>query len=388
MSVAVAGGTEDRFERFSLIPWWDQDRLRRARVLVVGAGALGNEILKNLALLGVGRIAVVDLDSVERSNLPRAVLLRERDIGRPKSEAVAAALHDLHPDTRVFPIRADVIHGVGMGLFRWADVVLGAVDNREARLAIGRFCQLVGRPWIDGGIEVLAGIARVFLPGDGPCYECTLSEEDWKILANRRACTLLPRDAAPEPRVPTTPTTAAIVAGVQCAEALKILHGRPGLAGEGFHFDGHQYDAYRVRYRRDPECYGHEPLPDIRTLPLGAADATAAGIAAAAEPFLGSGAEIEAGRELVSGFRCPSCGADGERYGSLDSFSAGDATCPRCRGAMTPSLYHRFADAPAQGRSLLDLGIPRWDILRARSGGREVALELGGDRPIVLGGEA
>ena len=75
---------EDRFARFRLISWWDQQRLERARVLVVGAGALGNEIIKNLALLGIGHLFVADRDRIEMSNLSRSVLFRRADCGRTK----------------------------------------------------------------------------------------------------------------------------------------------------------------------------------------------------------------------------------------------------------------------------------------------------------------
>ncbi len=155
---------EGRFARLERIEWWDQARLRGARVLVVGAGALGNEALKNLALLGVGTVAVVDLDRVEKSNLCRSVLFRESDEGRPKALCAAAAMRQLYPEIRVFPIVGNVLADVGLGWFRGADVIVGALDNREARVFVNAACARVGRPWFDGGIDVLQGIVRGFAP--------------------------------------------------------------------------------------------------------------------------------------------------------------------------------------------------------------------------------
>src|SRR6185295_2736964 len=86
---------EDRFSRFRLISWWDQLRLQRARVLVIGAGALGNEIIKNLALLGVGRVFIADLDRIETSNLSRSVLFRAADCGQGKARVAAERARDL-----------------------------------------------------------------------------------------------------------------------------------------------------------------------------------------------------------------------------------------------------------------------------------------------------
>src|SRR3954453_15418035 len=76
----------DRYSRLRLISWWRQDRLAAAKGLVVGAGALGNEVLKNLALVGAGTVFVIDFDDVEPSNLSRSVLFRAEDGGRPKAE--------------------------------------------------------------------------------------------------------------------------------------------------------------------------------------------------------------------------------------------------------------------------------------------------------------
>src|SRR5580765_683517 len=86
----------DRFHRFKLISWWDQSKLSRAKILVVGAGALGNEIVKNLALLGVGNVLIADLDRIENSNLSRSILYRASDNGGYKAQAAARAAKDIY----------------------------------------------------------------------------------------------------------------------------------------------------------------------------------------------------------------------------------------------------------------------------------------------------
>src|SRR5689334_24564722 len=129
---------EDRFHRFKLISWWDQERLRNAKVLVIGAGALGNEIIKNLALLGVGNVLIADMDRIENSNLSRSALYRTSDNGKLKADVAARAAKDLYPDGNYHAFNGNVVYDLGMGAFRWADVVIGGLDNREARLAINR----------------------------------------------------------------------------------------------------------------------------------------------------------------------------------------------------------------------------------------------------------
>jgi adenylyltransferase/sulfurtransferase len=94
----------DRYSRLRLIHWWDQEKLRAASVMVVGAGAIGNEVLKNLALIGVGNIWVVDCDDIEDSNLTRSILFRRDDCGQSKAVAAGRALKDINPDVRVTPI--------------------------------------------------------------------------------------------------------------------------------------------------------------------------------------------------------------------------------------------------------------------------------------------
>jgi len=200
-------------------------------VLVIGAGALGNEVIKNLALLGLGHVVVADMDRIELSNLSRSALFRETDEGKFKSECAVRAAKQIFPGMDARAIVGNILADLGLGWFRWADVVIGALDNREARVFVNAACARVDRPWIDGGIEVLHGVARGFAPPKTACYECTMSAVDWDLLNKRRSCSLLARRAIAQRGTPTTPTTASIIGAIQVQEMIKLLHGRPALLG-------------------------------------------------------------------------------------------------------------------------------------------------------------
>ena len=264
---------DDRYSRLRLISWWDQEKLAAAKVLVVGAGALGNEVLKNLALLGVGTVYVVDFDSIEQSNLTRAVLFRRSDCGRPKAAVAADAVRDLNPDTRAVPLVANIITQVGLGLFRDVDVVVGCLDNREARLWVNRQCWKVGTPWIDGGIQEISGVVKVFVPPDSACYECGMTENDYKLINLRYSCPLLGREDILAGKVPTAPTVSSMIAGLQVQEALKLIHDMPVESGTACIFNGVTNQFYKTRFQRRDDCLSHETYGEIWELPLSAEQA-------------------------------------------------------------------------------------------------------------------
>src|SRR5580704_5510766 len=249
---------EDRYSRLRLIPWWDQEKLAAARVLVIGAGALGNEILKNLALLGFRNVVIVDMDKIDESNLSRTILFRESDIGDFKVNAAASAYLSIAPDSLLQPIVANVTRECGLGLFASCDLILAGLDNREARLWISRSAWKVNRPWIDGAIEGINGVARVFLPGAAPCYECTLGEVDWALLQKRMSCNQLALEPTVEGKTPTTPTISSIIAGVQVQEAVKLIHGLPTLASKGYVFEGMNHSSYVVEYTQNADCMSQD----------------------------------------------------------------------------------------------------------------------------------
>jgi len=376
----------DRFHRFGLISWWDQKKLAAARVLVVGAGALGNEILKNLALLGVGRVFVVDLDRIENSNLSRSVLYRSADNGKPKAQVAADAARHIYPDLKVTALNGNVVYDLGLGVFRWASLVIAGLDNREARLAINRACWKVNRPWIDGAIEQISGHVRMFVP-DGPCYECTMSELDWTLLQNRRSCNLLSRPEMEGGKTPTTPTIASMIAALQCQEAVKHLHGLSTLAGRGWVFDGLSGDTYAVEFQRKQECYSHQTLTEIQTLSAGMGSMTLAQLLGLARQALGPQAQLEMGRDMLAGFTCPRCGTHERRVASLGQVSAAQGLCPRCPQVMRQvHTFHQIrGDEDFLEMTAQQAGIPAYDIVVARAGQRSLGLELGGDAQQVLG---
>jgi adenylyltransferase/sulfurtransferase len=375
----------DRYGRLRLIPWWRQERLASARVLVVGAGALGNEVLKNLALLGVGTTYVIDLDTVEPSNLSRSVLFRQSDGGRAKAEVAAERALEINPEIHIIPIRGDVITDLGLGLFADVDVVIGCLDNREARLWVNRQCWKVGTPWVDAGIQEIQGVVKVFVPPDSACYECAMTERDYQLLNLRYSCPLLRRDQILEGKVPTAPTIASMMAALEVQEALKLLHGLPVEAGSAMVFNGVTNQFYTTRLPHRDDCLSHETYPEAVALPLGHG-ATAAALFAEArvEGRLGADGPLTLAleRDLVAAFDCPRCDWRAEVHRPRTKVAMSESVCPHCREPARPEVV----SAVEEGTALADLplatlGVPSYDIVRVDSDDRSGFFLLAADRP-------
>ncbi|MBL7798548.1 MAG: ThiF family adenylyltransferase [Saprospiraceae bacterium] len=264
-------------QTFRLMSWWDSDKVAQARVMVVGAGALGNEVLKNLALLNVGNILIVDFDDIEYANLCRSVLFRESDIGKKKCDVAARRVRELNPGTRVQAINGDLLIDIGLGVFRRMDVIIGCLDNRLARMYINRYSFKTGKTWVDGAIENLAGQLDVFKAGKS-CYECQLSDEEWKIIHYRLGCPDIAQRNTSGGKIPTTPISASIIAAMQVQEALKVIYGneQQSMAGKHFKYDGMhnlilQYD---LDYVQKEECVSHETIENLIEAPELSADNT------------------------------------------------------------------------------------------------------------------
>ena len=378
---------DGRYHRQSLMAWWDQERVARSNLLVVGAGALGNEILKNLALMGAGQVLLYDMDRVAHSNLSRGVLFREEDEGDFKADVAVRRMRELNKDVNAVAHTKNLVHGAGLGVFAWADVVICGVDNREARLFINSACARTGRTWIDGAIEGLSGVVRAFRPHEGVCYECTMNETDHRLVAERRSCAMLAKEVIERGHVPTTAVAASIVGALQVQEALKVVHDQPALVGEGLHIHGLWGDVSRVKYPRRDECAGHDHLGPLTPLGLGHADETLGALLTHAEQALGRGAVLDLSRDVVTGLTCPDCESAEPRGAVLGSLTEADAACPRCgthRIVETTSSIGRDSGVnPALTPA--DIGLPPFDIIVARQGlSARLAWLFDADAPAVL----
>lgn len=381
ISIKSSDLKEGRFSRFGLIEWWDQKKLLNAKILVVGAGALGNEILKNLALLGVGNILIVDMDIIEESNLSRSILFRKSDIGRSKALVAAERTRGIYPDCKIYVVTGNIMYDVGLGVFGWADVIIGALDNREARLWINRAAWKMNRPWVDGAIESINGVARVFLPGIPPCYECTLGETDWKILEKRMSCNLLTHEEMQLGKIPTTPTTSSIIAGIQVQEVLKILHGLPILAGKGFIFEGMNHTSYIINYTAQSECYSHETYKNLQKVKLKSLTTTLKDLYNYAQKELQeSEITLEFSREIIYKLRCPDCKTETDIFKCVGTLSSKKGICPKDGKMKEVITIHNYTGKEPFGeKTINEIGLPDYDIFLARSQNRELQLLIAGD---------
>lgn len=379
---------EDRYDRQRLIPWWDQERLAGARVLVMGAGALGNEILKLLALTGVGNVMICDMDKVELSNLSRTVLFSEADEGAFKAEVAAERISSLNPKLTVVGRAENIMHDLGQGVFLWADIVICGLDNRLARMFVNSSCARTGRTWVDGAIEGLSGIVRVFDPARTACYECTMNEIDRRQMRERLSCARLARDEVALGHVPTTAIAASLIAALEVQEAIKYLHGQPILEGEGIHVNGMWEDFSRIRYQRRADCQGHDFLGTVIPLKLGVADISLGRLLDLAENRLGKGVTLDLSRDFIIRLTCPACELTEACGVAVGALREAEALCTRCR---KPRVVEFTGTVVRDGEidlslTMADIGVPAFDIIVARSStGTQEAWLFDGDARSALG---
>jgi adenylyltransferase/sulfurtransferase len=242
-----------------------QEKLKRARVLVVGAGGLGCPVLLYLAAAGVGTLGIADGDVVSHSNLHRQVLYGGRDVGRPKAETAAGRLREMNPLITVCVHPAHLSSGNALELLAGYDWVVDCTDNFPARYLINDACVLLGKPFVYGAIHRFEGQVSVFNhrgPNgeQGPTYRC-----------------LFPEPPPPE-QVPNCAEAGVLgvlpgVVGLfQATEVVKALTGNGKvLSGELLLMDLLETSFRKIRFRRTPQASQVTGLIDYEVFCRGAA---------------------------------------------------------------------------------------------------------------------
>jgi len=391
----------DRFAIYKLMAYFREDVVRGGKIFCAGAGALGNEVLKNFALLGVGELWFADFDDIDASNLAKSVLFRPTDIGRAKVDVAAERLAQMDPEIDLHPISADVRFGIGLGVFRRMDVLTSVVDSIDARVGFNRIAAALGKPWLDAGIGELSWRVSCWDPPGGPCFECTMDDtmRYQQHLPYAPSCAPMAEAIRDMQRQPTSPLAAAMSGALLAQEALKLLHDvrmeepPPELTmphGAQFYFGGG--DPYLETQLRRPVdgCPGHDYWGEVLEVPeFKAATTTLRELLERAGEALGVAVQatsIRLGFDLIHEVYCHPCGHRAEYFSPARSRFV-DLTCPQCGGEARPDYKRalrateRFADRP-----LAALGFPPLHIFLVYGGDGRIAIELTGDEEEVMGG--
>ncbi len=236
---------DERYARQMVIPEIGeagQQRLRRARVLVVGAGGLGSPALFYLAAAGVGTLGVADSDRVSLSNLNRQVLYGVEDLERNKALTAVQRLRALNPDVKGIPCEERVLRSNGAALVRQYDLVLEASDNLETKDLMNELCVQAGIPLVWAAVARFEGQLGVYLPGHA-CRRCIFPKS-----VNSSA---LPSNE----ELGILGATAGVMGSLEAMEALKILLGAGApLTDRLLLWDGLQGQFDTVHAARDPHC--------------------------------------------------------------------------------------------------------------------------------------
>jgi molybdopterin/thiamine biosynthesis adenylyltransferase len=257
--VRVGSEDDDIFDRSKRIEWLDLEAISQAKVLMIGAGALGNEVAKDLVLSGFRRITIVDMDHVVRSNLNRCLFfgLEDAQRKRKKAEVVAKGVKRLATDADPDPVVGKV-QDLPRRMFRDHSIVLGCLDNVDARIHTNSHSYSSGKIYIDGGMEGLVGRVMMSRPPSGACLQCGMNRTHAKIASLRFSCTGK-GVVFHEPRIAAEITTTSIVSAVMVREALKAVseHGEM-LLNNMFYYDGWRNISEEMEVPLDPSCPVHK----------------------------------------------------------------------------------------------------------------------------------
>ena len=235
-----------RYSRHLILPGVGIDgqrRLKRARVLLVGAGGLGSPVALYLAAAGIGHLGIVDCDAVDRTNLQRQILHGTADIGRRKTESAADRLAEINPNVDLALFDAKLSSDNALEILADYDIIVDGTDNFQTRYLVNDACVILGKPNVYGSIIRFEGQASVFAHDGGPCYRCLFREPPSPGLVPNCA------EGGVFGVIP------GIVGSVQATETIKLALGLSDtLSGRLLLIDAMRMRFRTIQIQRDPAC--------------------------------------------------------------------------------------------------------------------------------------
>jgi molybdopterin/thiamine biosynthesis adenylyltransferase len=246
-------GTE-RYARQLLLTEWNQEKVAKSNVVVAGMGALGTIVALDLVLTGIGKVVVIDFDTIELSNLSRQFLYTDEDVGKPKAVIAGKRLRELNPDVQVLALNSS-IQEVHHSIYEEADLIIDGLDTFEARRWLNSLCVDKNKVMIHGGMYGWWGNVQRVVPFVTPCIECQPLVPAERL---QKACTppgQRRKNEEPPPKFPALLSIATIIAGLQFQEALKYLLGVGTPLNNYLFYDGLHQQFTTIELARNPNCF-------------------------------------------------------------------------------------------------------------------------------------
>ncbi len=232
-----------------------QEKLKAAKVLLIGTGGLGSPAALYLAAAGVGTLGLVDFDVVDFSNLQRQIIHSTQGVGRPKVESARERLAEINPNVKVVTYNERLSRENILRILKDYDMVLDGTDNFQTRYLVNDACVFTGKPFVYGSIFRFDGQATVFYPGKGPCYRCLFAEPPPPGMvpscAEGGVLGILP----------------GVIGVIQATEVVKLIMGKgEPLIGRLMLYDALKMNFREVKFRKNPRCPVCGENPTIKEL--------------------------------------------------------------------------------------------------------------------------
>ncbi len=266
---------DDKYDRQKRILGWDQHKIASAKIMIIGAGATGNEVVKNLVLTGIGTIILIDYDIINLSNLNRCVLFGKisAQIKDYKVDVVKKTCEELNPDTEIIPIKQD-LNDIDKELYNQCDVICSCLDNVEARLQANNYAYYYNKPFVDSGIDEFFGSVQAVYSKvkQAPCLQCSITPKDLDLMWKKFSCTgqeIESENGETIDKMATIITTTSIIGGLQAQQVLKFVlgadyfdkHGKwhpnigEPLIGKQLNYNGLTNNFNIINKSKNPDCW-------------------------------------------------------------------------------------------------------------------------------------